>query len=188
MLNAFKGKISARKLRLFACAACRRLWPFLRDERSRTAVVISERYADGLVDEAELLTAWADAEEAVRELQTLGRGMNAAQTAAMTTQAPDEAAERAAIAAAYDADMLRHICGNPFRRVSIDPAWLVWNDGSVAKMAQSIYEDRLFEDMPILADALEQAGCDNADLLDHCRAPGVHMRGCWLLDLLLAKA
>jgi hypothetical protein len=77
--------------------------------------------------------------------------------------------------------------GNPFRRAVIDPAWLTWNSKTVAKVAQAIYEDRAFNHMPILADALEEACCTDAALLDHCRQPGEHVRGCWLVDLLLGK-
>jgi hypothetical protein len=54
-------------------------------------------------------------------------------------------------------------------------------------LAQSIYTDRAFDRMPILADALEDAGCDNADILNHCRQPGEHVRGCWAVDLILGK-
>ena len=64
---------------------------------------------------------------------------------------------------------------------------LAWNDGTVAKIAQAIHDERAFKRMPILADALEDAGCDNADMLRHCREPGEHVRGCWVVDLLLGK-
>jgi hypothetical protein len=80
---------------------------------------------------------------------------------------------------------MRCIFGNPFRPVAFDPAWRTPN---VTAIAQTIYEDRRFEDMPILADALEEAGCTSADILDHCRQPGEHARGCWLVDLILEKA
>ena len=77
---------------------------------------------------------------------------------------------------------------NPFRTPpSVLPSWLAWNDGAVRKMAQVIYDDRAFDRLPILADALEDAGCDNADILAHCRGPGPHVRGCWVVDLLLGK-
>jgi hypothetical protein len=72
-------------------------------------------------------------------------------------------------------------------RVPIDPAWLRWNDGLVTRLARGIDEGRRFEDMPILHDALLDAGCDNQDILDHCKEPGPHVRGCWVLDLLLGK-
>jgi hypothetical protein len=75
----------------------------------------------------------------------------------------------------------------PFRPVTIAPAWAAWNDGTVVTLAKAIYEDRAFDRLPILADALEEAGCGNADILAHCRQPGEHVRGCWVVDLLLGK-
>jgi hypothetical protein len=54
-------------------------------------------------------------------------------------------------------------------------------------LAQVIYDERRFADLPILADALEEAGCTNTDILDHCRLPGEHVRGCWVVDLILRK-
>jgi hypothetical protein len=85
------------------------------------------------------------------------------------------------------ADILRCLFGNPFRRVAIDPGWLRWNDATVPKVAQAIYDDRAFDRLPILADALEEAGCANAEMLRHCRGPGPHARGCWVVDLVLGK-
>jgi serine/threonine protein phosphatase PrpC len=72
-----------------------------------------------------------------------------------------------------------------FAPVCVDPGWLNWNDGTVARLARAMNEEKDFERMPILADALEDAGCTDALLLDHCRSPGPHSRGCWLVDLLL---
>jgi hypothetical protein len=86
------------------------------------------------------------------------------------------------------ATLLRCIFGNPFRPApALDPAWLKWNDGTVAKLAQAIYEERRFADVPILGDALEDAGCADADILTHCRGPGEHGRGCWVIDLLTGR-
>jgi hypothetical protein len=86
------------------------------------------------------------------------------------------------------AALLRDIFGNPFRpRPSVKPAWLTWKGGIICKLAQAIYDERAFDRMPILADALEDAGCDNADILAHCRSEGPHVRGCWVVDLLLGK-
>jgi hypothetical protein len=85
-------------------------------------------------------------------------------------------------------DLLRDIFGNPFRpTLTIAPLWLGWNDRTVLRLAQAIYDERAFDRMPILADALEDAGCDNVDILSHCRDAGPHVRGCWVLDLLLGK-
>jgi hypothetical protein len=106
-----------------------------------------------------------------------------ATVAAWASKRPDdlEAMYRA------EAAFLRCILGNPFRPVTLDPAWLAWNDGTIQKLAQAIYDDRAFDRLPVLADALEEAGCDNAEILNHCRQLGEHVRGCWLVDLLLGK-
>jgi hypothetical protein len=80
--------------------------------------------------------------------------------------------------------LLRDIFGNPFRPVSFSPAWRT--DTAVA-LARQMYESRDFGAMPILADALQDAGCDDADILEHCRGPGPHVRGCWVVDLVLDK-
>jgi hypothetical protein len=84
--------------------------------------------------------------------------------------------------------LLREIFGRfPFLPVTLNPAWLAWSDGTVVKLAQGIYEERAFDRLPILADALEDAGCTDADIPEHCRQPGPHVRGCWVVDLLLGK-
>jgi len=74
------------------------------------------------------------------------------------------------------------------RHVRLDLSWLAWNDGAIPKIAQVIYDNRAFDHLPLLADALEDAGCDDADILSHCRTPGEHVRGCWVVDLLLGKS
>ena len=85
------------------------------------------------------------------------------------------------------AALLRDIIGDPFRPISLDPAWLTWHDGLLVSMARRMYDSRDFSDMPVLADALEEAGCANADILEHLRGPGSHVRGCWVVDALLAR-
>jgi hypothetical protein len=89
---------------------------------------------------------------------------------------------------AAQALLLKDIFGNPFRPVIVDPAWLTWHDALLVSMAQQMYESRDFRDMPVLADALEEAGCTNQDILDHCRQPDEHVRGCWVIDALLGKS
>jgi hypothetical protein len=81
----------------------------------------------------------------------------------------------------------RDVFGNPFRPVTIDPAWSSWGGGNVVGLARMIYERRAFADLPILADALEEAGCTDPDILSHCRSAGEHVRGCWVIDLVLGK-
>ena len=88
----------------------------------------------------------------------------------------------------YRSDRLRCLFANPFHPLPvIDPAWLSWNGGAVGKLAASIHAERRFGDLPVLADALEEAGCTDADLLAHCRSGGGHLRGCWAVDLLLGQ-
>ena len=71
-----------------------------------------------------------------------------------------------------------------WRAAPLDPLCLVWNGGTVGRIAAGIYEERAFDRLPILADALEDAGCTDPALLTHCRGPGPHVRGCWAVDLL----
>jgi hypothetical protein len=87
--------------------------------------------------------------------------------------------------AALRSNLLREIFGNPFRPPCIDPAWLAWESGQIPRLAREIYDARRFADMPVLGDALEDAGCADADLLAHCRSASPHVRGCWALDALL---
>lgn len=80
--------------------------------------------------------------------------------------------------------LLRDIFGNPFRPVLVAPAW---QSTDVVSLAQAIYDERAFDRMPILGDAMEDAGCTNEEILAHCRGPGPHSRGCWVVDLILGK-
>ena len=80
--------------------------------------------------------------------------------------------------------MLRDLFGNPFRPDGFDPRW---RTADAVGLASVIYEDRAFDRLPLLADALSDAGCDSEDLLSHCRSEGPHVRGCWVVDLVLGK-
>jgi hypothetical protein len=91
--------------------------------------------------------------------------------------------------------LFRDLFGNPFHPVSISPAVLAWNDALVVRIAQAAYEERQLPEgtldngrLAVLADALEEAGCTDADILGHCRGAGPHVRGCWPLDLILGKS
>ena len=87
---------------------------------------------------------------------------------------------------ARQANILREVMGNPFRPITLSPDWRT--DTALA-LARQKYELRDFTAMPILADALQDAGCDSADILDHCRdANQMHVRGCWVVDLVLGKS
>ena len=81
--------------------------------------------------------------------------------------------------------LVREILGNPYRPTKFDKSW---RTGTAVSLARQMYESREFSAMPILADALQAAGCDNEDILTHCRGPGPHVRGCWVVDMVLGKA
>jgi hypothetical protein len=86
------------------------------------------------------------------------------------------------------AALLRELVGNPFReRDVLDPAWLAWNDGAVLMVATAAYEGRDLSALFLVADALEDAGCTDAELLSHLREPGPHVRGCWAVDHILGR-
>jgi hypothetical protein len=82
-------------------------------------------------------------------------------------------------------ELVREIFGNPFRQVAFFPSW---RTDTALSLARQMYESQDFSAMPILADALQDAGCDSADILAHCRGPGPHVRGCWVVDLVLGKS
>jgi hypothetical protein len=202
---------SARKTRLFAVACCRRIYQLRKNKLNQEAIDIAERFADDLATEDDLIAAqrkllqgWStkagQAKRAViftvaeaclyRDYGSSEAALvaNAAVRAAVRkekrTKRPNaEVAERAA-----QADLLRCIFPDPFRPVVLDSSLLAWRDGRIAILAQSIYEERAFMRLPILADALEEAGCANAQALEHCRQSTEHVRGCWVVDLLLGKS
>lgn len=188
-------KASARKLRLFVVASCRRVWDLLTDPRSRTAVGMIEKCADGLVSLDELRAACKAAYEVVARSDTPA-DWAASGVAYGATAEPDLAAlaaTRCAVARdrtgigtehAAQARLLREVLGNPFRPVGFDPAW---RTPPAVAIARTAYEERRFEALPILADALEEAGCRDVAILEHCRSGGEHVRGCWVVDYVLEK-
>lgn len=238
MLEFQRGKASDRKLRLFACACCRRIWSLPRSEVSRKAVEVAERFADGLatVDDLNQIRKGAEQEaddcdssfgttcmhwqhhpsySTDEELTLLQKQWHAARAFAAVAwpverhrsgAAWNEAAIRAtgavveAVQKTFEsfsgpqvgqaekgnqASLLREVVRLP-APVGNRP-WLAWEGGTVRHLAQGIYDDRAFDCCPILADALEEAGCPDQSILDHLREPGPHVRGCWVLDLLLGK-
>jgi len=208
-----KDKVSDRKFRLFAVACCRHIWHLLFEERSRDAVEVAERFADGMATETERKSAQTSGRAAMEALYPAHIDyaalavVNAASEDASAPINADAAAFTAATAADDDDDttnetkwtaerlwqagILRDIVGNPFRPVTLHPTW---RTSTVRTLVQAVYDDRQVpsgffnnQRLSVLADALEEAGCNNADILNHCRQQGEHMRGCWVLDLILGK-
>jgi hypothetical protein len=179
-----------RKLRLFACACCRRIWHLL-PKHSRKAVEVAERFAEGLATEEERSSAVSAAHYKNRATSAaastlLYAGYDVVETWAHAARAVGAGGEeKLDQELSYQSILLRDIFGNPFRPVSLNSAWLT---PTVTALAQALYDARNFADLPILADALEENGCTSQELLDHLRGPGPHVLGCWALDLVLGNS
>jgi hypothetical protein len=202
---------SARKFRLFLLACCRECWPMITDFRSRAAIAIAERFADQLASAEELTSARAAirfrdrssagylaycVSDVSMHAETLGwvhdlderpsgSAIRLAREIAALQYRNEFKDKPTALAEKKQTELARDILGNPFRPITIDPRWLSSN---VVDLAHAIYHETAFGRMPILADALMDAGCDNEAVLNHCRNEGVHVRGCWVVDLLLGKS
>jgi hypothetical protein len=137
---------------------------------------------DGLAAPAACAAAYAASPDA----QQMDQGGYYARHAQMRAASPVPHAESTRPDAEQSA-LLSDLFGPvPFRDVAVSPSLLTWKDGTLPKLAQAIYDERRFDEMPILADALEEAGCNNPDMVRHCRQQeAVHVRGCWVLDLLM---
>ncbi|HEX3149690.1 MAG TPA: hypothetical protein VHR66_16560 [Gemmataceae bacterium] len=97
---------------------------------------------------------------------------------------PDELRPPYSVLMSWQLALVRDIFGNPFRRVAFSPKWA---SATAVALARQMYESRDFSAMPILADAIQDTGCDAEQLLGHCRGPGPHVRGCRVVDLVLGK-
>jgi hypothetical protein len=232
MLNFLGVKATERKVRLFAVACCRGVWHLMTDKRSRHAVELAERLADGEVNREEQQAGYAAAKKAhatgraaFAASWSLTESFQAARSDAQSLRADvlfiaGDAALAAgdALAAAAcvpirenhpalgflrwlrrwtkiwrttqklansaHAALVRDLFGNPFRPVTLARGWLT---PAVVALAQKIYDSGSFDRLPLLANALEEAGCDNAEILAHCRGPGSHVKGCWVVDEILGK-
>ncbi len=87
----------------------------------------------------------------------------------------------------YQCDLLRDLFEGVFQPVAVQPDWLAWQAGLVSRLARVLHDEGRFNELPVLADALEDAGCDDPRLLEHLRGHGPHARGCWALDAVLNK-
>ncbi len=204
MLGLMVEKASDRKLRLFACACCRGIWGLLH-RCGRNAVKVAECFADGNVDELELCGARYELERVGDNLVAAGRRSTPANRAAYAATGDKPAywapvaakhAERAADATGAPAGprqaaLLRDIIGNLYSPRSIDQAWVTVD---LRRLAKKLYRARRSpsgglngEILAMLSVALEEAGCTDESILAHLRSPGPHVRGCWVVDLLLGK-
>jgi hypothetical protein len=194
MLDHLRGKVSPRKLRLFACACCRALDALMASPANRVAIETAERFADGRASREKLSAAQKACSPSVKSSPARANTklFVLASAASACAYANDWLAatwcslsvRNGGLRFPEQVTLLRDIIGNPFRPVSFTP---MGRTTDAVRIARTMYQSRAFEDMPILADALEDAGCDNAELLAHCRGPGPHVRGCWVVDLLLGK-
>ena len=193
LVTATASETSERKLRLFAVASFRRVLDMNSDGWGQT-IDIAEQYADARAEDRE-----------VRDFHIALISKNARAGSSFPIHPNARVAARGAVVLATDmrrsddpdgvfgrieevpfqAALLRDIFGNPFRPAALDPAW---RTSDVMLLATGIYAEGAFDRMPILADALQDAGCDSDDILTHLRDPhATHVRGCWALDLVLGK-
>jgi len=213
----FGEDVTRRRMTLFACVCCRRIWSALPDARSRELVELSERELDESVSVFDLWEAEDAAKKAAEEitgfatwttwiLAEMSQAANPADTAAIAECAAKayafaelgvhEPRSSAWIAAERNerrrqAMFLRDIFGNPFRPITIDRTWLtptVMSLATAAYTARELPSGHLDPNrLAVLADALEEVGCVNAEILSHFRNSSPHVRGCRPLDLILAK-
>jgi hypothetical protein len=204
-----KSSRNDRKRRLMVCACVQRGLAILADGRFAAAVAAAEEFADGTARWSDLVAARKTARAARDELEAAGgreHELDVVKAVLSLTEKEfmyykmalesmqfsqgcrnrskwDSLTDREAKA---QTRIGRDIFGNPFRPVDFDSDW---RTSTVVALAKQMYDSRDFSAMPILADALQDAGCENDDVLNHCRdAAGVHVRGCWVVDLVLGKS
>jgi hypothetical protein len=240
-------ELTERRLRLFACACCRRLWDRLEDDRLRVAIAVAEQFADSQATPEELEDArkmaanflndyilyyWADDELVAEDTDPNDLSTEERDAIEMALERRSDADEEerrwavrhaavAVVAASsrdgddgksylhqtetviletsqaqanfvgwhaerhLQANLLRDIFGNPYRQPSLKSNWIL---PTVIDLARSIHSHRAYDRMAMLGDALEEAGCDNADVLSHCRSGTEHVRGCWVIDAILGRS
>ncbi len=194
LLAGLDAAATERKLRLFACACVIMTDWVLLGINCESVIRTAERLADGLATAEESNHAAEIFYQATANVQNAPRYFAAAvaatlrpaaiEAAGLTWDNLDTFTWEAFNGELGYARIFRDIFGNPFRPVTLDPRWLT---STVVDLAQAIYEERAFDRMPILADALMDAGCDNEEIINHCRSNGPHVRGCWVVDLILSK-
>ena len=200
-LNRTKG--GRRKFWLVGCGCCRMMWNFFELLPTAAAVVLAaERFADGAAKFTEV--SKRDAELRIpnsgrdQSVMFAARGLAYSNALIVASFAASNYAEAMARDSLLERDgtrwmaamtevthLIRCVFGNPFRPVAFNPAW---RTDTAVTLARQMYDSRDFGAMPILADALQDAGCEDEQVLSHCREPGPHARGCWVVDCVLGKA
>jgi hypothetical protein len=192
LMEEFLGERGTqRRWQLFACLCCWRVLPML-DERGRNAVSVAERQAEGLATLEEIREARAEAHAAVIAAWRPGNDRSlahAANAALFALSSPRRAYSHIPRSpgpgeSLAQCQLMRELFGNPFRPFFLEPAW---RTPTVLTIASQVYERESFEELPVLGDALEDAGCDDQQVLGHLRAATTHYRGCWALDAVLDK-
>jgi hypothetical protein len=190
MLSFLQGGASGRKWRLFACAIARRLPLLLAELPTRHAIELAEAYADGRVGHPDVSSA-SEKVQLLLQDAILRRDFDRACTLSYAWRASAPAAEDVVRVECHfheyapeHGHLIRDIFGNPFRPVAFSSEW---RTDTAVSLARQMYESRDFSAMPILADALQDAGCDSDDILNHCRGEGPHVRGCWVVDVILGN-
>jgi hypothetical protein len=195
LANPSSARPFDRKLRLYAVACCRQRWDLFEMDLFQRAVDAAERFADGCAEKHELAAIY----DAIMDFPTPNAQSHCIEN--LTLKLIREKGVLCALAAATglgfatggdhfesvvreQSRLLRCVVGNPFRPVAFDPGW---RTSTVVALADSIYAERDFGLLPILSDALEEAGCNHPDVLSHCRHDGLHVRGCWVIDALIGK-
>lgn len=190
LLEGVRGRVSERKLRLVAAAGYRRNWFLVFNRVARWAADVVDRYAEGTATEAEWSGAWT----AVGAHRALGEDawQAAASTLSGVSRDPSVPLDEWWREEAAQVALLRCVLGNPFRPVALDPGLLT---PAVVSLARAAYAERQLPGghldparLAVLADALEEAGCTQQEVLAHLRGPGPHVRGCHVLDQLTGRA
>jgi hypothetical protein len=194
-----RTKAGKRRLRLFACACCRLVWPLLDSPLLHQAVEAAERFAEGLIERAELQAFVSDVRQMTGENPPDGADLvfsalrEPASSAAwyMTATPISLNGEPDLLSDALLRPLLREVFGNPFRPVALERGC---RTRTVLALAEAAYEERHLPSghldrtrLAVLADALEEAGA-TGDILAHLRSPGPHVRGCHALDAILGKS
>jgi hypothetical protein len=201
LLAFLSGNASNRKLRLFVCAWTRRyFWSRLRHEALRHLVEIAERYADSAASKSELSAARRTFNRVRHSVSHAGtyRAIEAAWWAAygrpMESALEIRGVQPRRATRRLQSALLREVF-NPFLPAHIPSHWLSWNHGAVVRISQAAYDNRILPAgtldnarLAVLADALEEAGCNDEQILTHLRCGSEHYRGCWVIDLLLGKS